>query len=71
MSTVDEQIGSAASAISSNIAPLSHDRAPLAETILSQLRNLVEGVIVRLQVGRRPAGRALEPRKPTCAADPP
>lgn len=52
MSTVDEQIQSAASAISSNIAALRHDRALLAQNILSQLRNLVEGVAVRLQEGR-------------------
>lgn len=51
MSTVDQQIESAASAISSNIAALSHDRALLAQNILSQLRNLVEGVMVRLHVG--------------------
>lgn len=48
MSTVDQQIQSAADAISSNIATLSHDRALLAQNILSQLRNLVEGVAVRV-----------------------
>lgn len=52
MSTVDEQISNAAGAISSNIATLSHDRALLAQNILSQLRNLVEGVMVRLHAGR-------------------
>ncbi|WKG08215.1 ATP-dependent RecD-like DNA helicase [Nocardia sp. PE-7] len=52
MSTVDQQIQSAASAISSNIIALSHDRALLAQNILSQLRNLVEGVAVRLHAGR-------------------
>lgn len=52
MITVDEQIQSAADAISSNIAALSHDRALLAQNILSQLRNLVEGVAVRLHAGR-------------------
>lgn len=52
MSSVDEQIESAADAISSNIAALSHDRALLAQNILSQLRNLVEGVAVRLHAGR-------------------
>jgi AAA domain/UvrD-like helicase C-terminal domain len=51
VSTVDEQIRSAASAISSNIASLGQDRALLAQNILSQLRNLVEGVVVRLQAG--------------------
>lgn len=52
MATVDQQIESAASAISSNVAALSHDRPLLAQNILSQLRNLVEGVAVRLHVGR-------------------
>lgn len=52
MSTVDEQIQSAADAISSNIAALSHDRGLLAQNILGQLRNLVEGVAVRLHAGR-------------------
>jgi hypothetical protein len=52
VSTADEQIQSAADAISSNIAALSHDRSLLAQNILSQLRNLVEGVAVRLHAGR-------------------
>lgn len=52
VSTVDEQIRSAAGAISSNIATLSHDRGLLAQNILSQLRNLVEGVMVRVHIGR-------------------
>lgn len=52
MSTADEQIQSAADAISSNIAALSHDRSLLAQNILSQLRNLVEGIAVRLHAGR-------------------
>ncbi|MFF0406283.1 ATP-dependent DNA helicase [[Kitasatospora] papulosa] len=51
MSTVDEQIRSAASTISSNITSLGHDRALLAQNILSQLRNLVEGVMVRIHTG--------------------
>ncbi|MEU8024212.1 hypothetical protein AB0B88_18570 [Micromonospora haikouensis] len=40
MSTIDQQIESAASVISSNIATLSHDWALLAQNILSQLRKL-------------------------------
>jgi hypothetical protein len=52
MTTVDEQIEGAASAISSNIVALGHDRPLLAQNILSQLRNLVEGVAVRLHAGR-------------------
>lgn len=51
MTTVDQQIESAASAISSNIAALSHDRPLLAQNILGQLRNLVEGLAVRLHAG--------------------
>ena len=46
MGTVDEQIQSAADAISSNIAALGSDRALLAQNILSHLRNLAEGVAV-------------------------
>jgi hypothetical protein len=52
VATVDQQITSAAYAISSNIAALGHDRALLAQNILSQLRNLVEGTAVRLHAGR-------------------
>ncbi len=52
MTTVDQQIEHAASAISSNIVALRHDRPLLAQNILSQLRNLVEGVAVRLHAGR-------------------
>lgn len=52
MSTVDQQITSSAEAISSNIASLSGDRALLAQNILGQLRNLVEGVAVRVHAGR-------------------
>jgi len=52
VSTVDQQIQSAADAISANITALSHDRALLAQNILSQLRNLVEGMAVRLHAGR-------------------
>lgn len=52
MATVDQQILSAANAISSNITSLKHDRPLLAQNILSQLRNLVEGVAVRLHAGR-------------------
>ncbi len=51
MGTIDQQIQSAADAISSNIAALRHDRALLAQNILSQLRNLVEGIAVRLHAG--------------------
>ena len=52
MRTADEQILGAAGAISSNIAALGNDRALLAQNILGHLRNLVEGVAVRLEAGR-------------------
>jgi hypothetical protein len=48
MTTVDEQIVCSADAISANIDALCHDRALLSQNILSQLRNLVEGIAVRL-----------------------
>ena len=51
MSSVDQQIQTAADAISANIEALGDDRALLAQNILSQLRNLVEGVAVRLHSG--------------------
>lgn len=51
MSSVDFQIRAAADAISANIEALRDDRALLAQNILSQLRNLVEGVAVRLHSG--------------------
>ncbi|MFF9564353.1 ATP-dependent RecD-like DNA helicase [Leifsonia sp. NPDC014704] len=48
MGSVDEQILSIGANIDANIALLAHDRALLAQNILSQLRNLVEAVAVRL-----------------------
>ncbi|HET6644750.1 MAG TPA: hypothetical protein VFG65_04550, partial [Fimbriimonadales bacterium] len=48
MATVDKQIRTVGANISDNIASQSHDRALLAQNILSQLRNLVEAVAVRL-----------------------
>jgi hypothetical protein len=50
--TVDQQIQDAAETISSNIDALGHDRGLLAQNILGQLRNLVEGIAVRLHAGR-------------------
>jgi hypothetical protein len=51
MATVSEQIQSADEAICRNIESLAHQRALLSQNVLSQLRNLVEGVAVRLHVG--------------------
>ncbi|WP_371639892.1 ATP-dependent DNA helicase [Streptomyces virginiae] len=52
MTTVDEQIKSADEAICRNIASLTDQRALLSQNVLAQLRNLVEGVSVRLHTGR-------------------
>lgn len=48
MTTVSKQIQSANEAICRNIESLADQRALLSQNILSQLRNLVEGVAVRL-----------------------
>lgn len=49
MSTVAQHIAATDSAICSNIANLANQRDLLSQNVLSQLRNLVEGVAVRLQ----------------------
>ncbi|WP_406245422.1 ATP-dependent RecD-like DNA helicase [Microbacterium sp. M] len=46
MATVEEQVRSADSAICQNIASLARDRGLLSQNLLSQLRNLVEGLAV-------------------------
>lgn len=48
MSTVDTHIRSIDEAICSNIAVLGHNRGLLSQNMLSQLRNLIEGVAVRV-----------------------
>lgn len=48
MSTVSKQIQSADEAICRNIESLADQRALLSQNILSQIRNLVEGIVVRL-----------------------
>ena len=48
MTTVGEQIQSADEAICQNIESLTDQRALLSQNVLAQLRNLVEGVAVRL-----------------------
>lgn len=48
MSTISKQIQSADEAICRNIELLADQRALLSQNILAQIRNLVEGVIVRL-----------------------
>lgn len=51
MTTVSKQIQSADEAICRNIESLADQRALLSQNVLSQLRNLVEGVVVRLHTG--------------------
>lgn len=51
MTTVDKQIQSADEAICRNIELLTGQRSLLSQNILSQIRNLVEGVAVRLHAG--------------------
>lgn len=51
MTTVSKQIQSANEAICRNIESLAGQRALLSQNILSHLRNLVEGVVVRLHTG--------------------
>nr|VFK50458.1 MAG: UvrD-like helicase C-terminal domain-containing protein [Candidatus Kentron sp. TUN]VFK51697.1 MAG: UvrD-like helicase C-terminal domain-containing protein [Candidatus Kentron sp. TUN] len=51
MTTVSNQIQSADEAICRNIESLADQRALLSQNVLSQLRNLVEGVAVRLHTG--------------------
>ena len=51
MTSVREQIQSADQAICRNIQLLTHQRSLLSQNILAQLRNLIEGVAVRLHSG--------------------
>lgn len=51
MTTVGEQIRSADEAICRNIQLLADQRALLSQNVLAQLRNLVEGIAVRLHSG--------------------
>jgi hypothetical protein len=52
MTTVGEHIQSTDEAICRNIDSLTDQRALLSQNVLAQLRNLVEGVAVRLHAGR-------------------
>ncbi|MBK1731238.1 ATP-dependent DNA helicase [Thiococcus pfennigii] len=51
MTTVSKQIQSADEAICRNIESMADQRALLSQNVLSQIRNLVEGVAVRLHTG--------------------
>ncbi|MDA8264571.1 MAG: ATP-dependent RecD-like DNA helicase [Actinomycetota bacterium] len=55
MTTVGEQIQSADEAICENIGSLVDQRALLSQNVLAQLRNLIEGVAVRLHARRSDA----------------
>ncbi|WP_344203776.1 AAA family ATPase, partial [Aeromicrobium alkaliterrae] len=52
MATVEQHIAAIDSAIYANIESLATQRGLLSQNLLSQLRNLVEGVAVRLHEGR-------------------
>jgi len=51
MTTVGEHIQSTNEAICRNIASLTDERDLLSQNVLAQLRNLVEGIAVRLHAG--------------------
>jgi hypothetical protein len=55
VATVGEQIESADEAICQNIQCLADQRSLLSQNLLAQLRNLVEGIVVRLHAGRSDA----------------
>jgi energy-coupling factor transporter ATP-binding protein EcfA2 len=55
LTTAEEQIRSADDVICQNIDSLTDQRALLSQNVLAQLRNLVEGVAVRLHAGRSDA----------------
>lgn len=52
MASISKQIYNAADAISRNIDSLANQRALLSQNVLSQLRNLVEGVVVLIHTGK-------------------
>ncbi|WP_045771193.1 ATP-dependent DNA helicase [Xanthomonas albilineans] len=64
MATVEEQIGSASTAICKNIGALSEQRQLLSQNVLAQLRNLIEGVMVRLHQGANDAEFSFDAIKP-------
>jgi hypothetical protein len=55
VATVGEQIESADEAICQNIDSLADQRSLLSQNVLAQLRNLVEGIVVRLHAGQSDA----------------
>ena len=67
MASVTEQIQSADEVICQNIAALGEQRPLLSQNVLAQLRNLVEGVIVRLHLGADDAEFRYEAVEPALA----
>lgn len=67
MTTVTKQIQSADEAICQNIESLAEQRALLSQNVLSQLRNLVEGIAVRLHTNSPDAEFKYDAVKPGLA----
>ena len=67
MATAAEQIRSASAAICQNIDSLGKQRPLLSQNVLAQLRNLVEGVLVRLHLGTDEAEFSFDAVKPALA----
>lgn len=67
MASVEEQIQRASAAICQNIDALNEQRPLLSQNVLAQLRNLVEGVLVRLHLGTNSAEFNYDAVKPALA----
>lgn len=67
MASVAEQIQRASAAICQNIDALGEQRPLLSQNVLAQLRNLVEGVLVRLHLGTSRAEFSYDAVKPALA----
>ena len=67
MTTVDAQIRNADQAICDNIAALQGDRPLLSQNLLSQARNLIEAIAVRLHLGDGGADFSYDATKPALA----
>jgi hypothetical protein len=67
MALVAEQIRSANAAICENIDALSKQRSLLSQNVLAQLRNLLEGILVRLHIGTGDAEFRYDAVKPALA----
>lgn len=67
MATISEQIRSASAAICQNIDALGEQRPLLSQNVLAQLRNLVEGALVRLHLGTDDAEFSFDAVKPALA----